>query len=166
MGLSKPSTETSTSTLLPLTPLAPKSFTTNKPTTNFHSPHMILTVGTLSPPSKITNVSTATSPPMHPPGTQTQLSSSQSTSTSPRLPTTPTFYNQQRTSSASDPIKMPSLRTLHYLLVPLSSISISKLHISCNVLSKHHLPLHRTFPRILANSPHLFRGCVHHLFRG
>ena len=133
-----------------------KSFTTNKPTTNFHSPHMIFTVGTLSPPSTITIVTTATLPPLRPPGTHTQLSSSQSTSTSPRLPTTPTFYNQQRTSSASDPIKMPSLRTLHYLLVPLSSISIYKSHISCNVLSKHHLPLHRTLSRILLNYPHLF----------
>ena len=127
---------------------------------------MMLKVGTLAPTSILTVVTTAKSPPLHPPGTQTRSSSSQSTSTSPRLLTPPTFSKQQKTSSSYYPTNKPSIFTLPSLLGPLSSTPTYKLHRSFDVLSRHHPPLHPTFLCILATYPPLFRGCAHHHFRG
>ena len=127
---------------------------------------MMLKVGTLALHSTITVVTTATSPLLHPPGTQKWSSSSQIISTSPRLQTPPTSAKQQKTSLASYQTNKPSLRTLHSLLGPLSTTNNYKSHISCDVLSKHHPPLLRTLLRTLANYPHLLRGCAHNHFQG
>ena len=127
---------------------------------------MLSTVGKSSPTSTITAVTTATLPPLHPPGTQTQYSYIQSTLTPPKSPTPPIFAKQQRTLSSSCLINTLPLRTLHSILGPLSSTTTYKLHRSCNMPSRHCPPLHRTLPRILENSPHLFWGCTHHNFRG
>ena len=52
--------------------------------------------------------------------------------------------------------KKSSLPTLHYLLEPLYSTPTYRLNISCDVMSKHHLPHHHTSPQILIRSPNIF----------
>ena len=44
-----------------------------------------------------------------------------------------------------------SLLTLHYLLAPIYSTPTFRLHVSFNMLFKHYLTHHHTFPQILKN---------------